>query len=441
MIRPELHTCGFPLYFIVRMLKNLLIKLLYSVSKKILRKYQPKIIGITGSVGKTSTKEAVAVALGAKFSLRQSLKSYNNEIGIPLTIIGAGETPGRSMVGWLVVFGRALGLLISTKVYPEVLVLEMGADKPGDIAYLTRLAPCDVGVLTSISHAHTQAFKTLQQIAREKKIIVTHLAGDAQAVLNFDDDLVVEVGTQSKAPRLTYGFKYGADFQASDAKLIYNPASGWPEGINFKVSSAGHIVPVFLPGVVAEHLIPAALAALAVANACGVNLVDAALALEDLLPCPGRMRLLPGVKHTLVIDDSYNANPSSTLSALHTLADLRIGETARRYAVLGDMLELGTETENAHRAVGFKVAELGVDYLITVGEAAKQLAHAAEEAGHDPDRIATFADATSAARFLQDKLDEGDVVLIKGSRGMHLELVVKEIMADPEQAADVLVQA
>ena len=125
------------------MLKSLLIKLLYFFSQKILAKYQPKIIGITGSVGKTSTKEAVAVALGGKFRLRQSPKSYNNEIGIPLTIIGAVRSPGRSLVGWAGVFVKVIGLLLRHQAYPEVLVLEMGADKPGDISYLTRLAPGD----------------------------------------------------------------------------------------------------------------------------------------------------------------------------------------------------------------------------------------------------------------------------------------------------------
>ena len=145
-----------------------MLNLLRILSKKIIRKYQPEVVGITGSIGKTSGKEAIAAVLGRRFVVRKNFKNYNNEIGLPLTIIGVDKTPGRSPLGWLKVFWQALKLLaVKDEKYPEILVLEMGADKPGDIKYLADIAPCKVGVLTFISHVHTEFFKTIQKIAQE----------------------------------------------------------------------------------------------------------------------------------------------------------------------------------------------------------------------------------------------------------------------------------
>ena len=147
------------------MIKTILNWKLKMVAKMILKKYRPEIVGITGSVGKTSAKEKTAAILKSRFNVRSSYKNYNNEIGLPLTIIGIEKTPGKSILGWFGVFFKATGLLLKKdKNYPEILVLEMGADKPGDINYLTKIAPCNVGVLTYISHAHTEFFKTIKKI-------------------------------------------------------------------------------------------------------------------------------------------------------------------------------------------------------------------------------------------------------------------------------------
>lgn len=423
------------------MLKNILHYILRVLSKKVLKKYRPDVIGITGSIGKTSTKEATAAILSCRFRVRKNSKNYNNEIGVPLTILGFEKTPGASIFGWLKVFGRGLKLLSRREEnYPEILVLEMGADKPGDIAYLTDMAPCKIGVLTFISHAHTEYFKTIKKIAQEKRIILSHLNSDGFAVINYDNQLVRECTTNTKAEVTTYGFNEGADLRATDINILTDEITGWPTGINFKINYKGNIVPAFLPGEVAEHLIPSALAGMAVGNILGINLVEAVEALKKLSPLPGHMSLIPGIKHTLIIDDTYNSSPEPTKSALKTLATINIKSDAERYAVLGDMLELGGETENAHREVGFKAAELGIDFLITVGEASKLTATAAREAGMDTNKIASFADSVSAGRFLQEKLEENDVVLVKGSQGVRMEKIVKEIMAEPLEASKLLVR-
>ena len=422
------------------MLRSILHWILRSLSKKILKKYRPDVIGITGSIGKTSAKEATTAVLKTKFRVRSNVKNYNNEVGLPLTIIGAEKTAGKSIFGWLAIFFQATKLIACReKNYPEMLVLEMGADKPGDIAYLTDIAPCKVGVLTFISHAHTEYFKTLKKIAQEKRVIVSHLNDDNFAVVNYDCVLVVE-NSKTRAELVTYGFKSGADFQASDVHVITDETTGWPSGLNFKVNHKGSFVPVYLPGAVAEHFIPAALAAMAVGHIFGVNLVDAAAALRALAPLAGHMRLIQGIKKTLLIDDSYNSSPEPTKSALKTLANIQIKESAERYAVLGDMLELGDETENAHREIGLRVAESGIQMLITVGEASKHTAAAAREAGMPEHCVISFADSASAGKFLQDTIKEGDAILIKGSQGIRTEKIVKELMDEPLRAKELLVR-
>lgn len=423
------------------MIKKIVQNSLKNLSKKIIQKYQPEIIGITGSIGKTSAKEAVATILATKFKIRSNYKNYNNEIGLPLTIIGIDKTPGKSILGWMTVFAKAFSLLISKDPnYPEKLVLEMGSDKPGDIAYLIDIAPCKVGVLTYISHAHTEFFKSLNKIALEKRVIISHLKKDGFAILNFDNSTVMEQLDKTKAQVLTYGFKEGADFRVTDVNVMIDLATEWPKGLNFKISHKGSIVPVYLPGQMAEHIIPSALAGIAVGYTFGINIVDSVNALRNLKPLAGHMRLISGVKNTLIIDDTYNSSPDPVKSALKTLANINIKQGAEKYVVLGDMLELGGETENLHREIGMRVAEHGIDFLITVGEASKHTASAALEAGLGEHQIASFDNSVTAGRFLQEKLDEGDVVLVKGSQGSRMEKIVKEVMAEPLEAEKLLVR-
>lgn len=423
------------------MLKSALMYCLRILSKKIIKKYKPDVVGITGSVGKTSAKEAITVVLRSKFKVRCSSKNYNNEIGLPLTIIGEEKTPGHSVWGWIKIFFRAIGLVFGRdKEYPEILVLEMGADKPGDIEYLTDIAPCKVGVLTFISHAHTEFFKTIKKIAQEKRMIISHLKQDGFAVLNADNEMVMQNTGATKAEIITYGFNNIADLRASDVNVITDDKTGWPAGLNFKVVYKGNSVPVFLPGAMARPVISAALAGLAAGIIFGVNLVEGAQALSKLQPLAGHMRIVPGIKNTLLVDDTYNSSPEAAKSALESLAQINVRPGAQRYAVLGDMLELGGETENAHREVGFRIAELGIDYLITVGEAAKYIAKAAVEAGLDDHRIALFASSLEAGKFLQEKIKEGDAALIKGSQGVRMEKAVKEVMAEPLDAPRILVR-
>lgn len=423
------------------LLKKILLKILKILAQAVLRKYRPDVIGITGSYGKTSTKEAVYRVLSAKYQVRENIKNYNNEIGLPLTIMGLGSG-GRSLLRWLGIFWQVGAMLvIRNSKYPKILVLEMAVDRPGDMEYLTCVTPCHVGVVTSVGAVHIEYFKTIEKIAKEKSVIVTHLAKNDWAILNADNQLVLDMKNNTSARILTYGFSTGADVRASEVNIIKNNNPGVGQGLfglNFKLTYNGSTVPVFMPSILGEHFVYAALAAAAVGITYAMNLVEIASGLQLFVAPKGRMNIISGIKNTFVLDDTYNAGPDSMTAAIKVLA--KVGVDNRKIAVLGDMLELGSYTEEAHLAIGCLLVESKIDLLITVGERAKIIAAGAEGAGMDKDKIFSFSSSDIAGRFVQDKMEEGDYVLVKGSQGMRMEKVVKEIMAEPLRAGELLVR-
>lgn len=416
-----------------RSMKHILVAALHFFAKRIVTKYRPRIIAITGSVGKTSAKEAIFAALASKFSVRASPKNYNNEFGVPLAIIGS-LAGGRSPLRWMAVFFRAARILAFSSAYPKILVLEMGADHPGDIQTLAALAQPSLAVITAVSSAHLEFFGSVKRVAEEKGKLAEALPKEGTAILNRDDDLVFAMRERAKARILTFGFRDGSDVRAIE---MAERVSG---GVAFKVRHAGAVVQVFLPGVAGRAHVYAALAAIAVGIAEGMNALEAAEALRNYRPPAGRMRLIGGIKGSLIIDDTYNASPRAVLEALDALERMTsMREGARGIAILGDMLELGAATEEAHREVGVRAAATA-QILIGVGEASRFLCEEAQKCGMPKDVVEHFHTAAEAGHWLQDALQSGDVALIKGSQGMRMELVVKEVMAEPLRARELLVR-
>lgn len=417
--------------------KKFIQKILRLLAKAILKKYRPDIIGVTGSIGKTSTKEAIFTVLAQKFNVRRNIKNYNNEIGLPLTIIGA-SSGGRSFWGWLGVLIKAVVLLIwKEKSYPKILVLEMAVDRLGDMKYLTDLAPCRVGVVTYVGSVHLEFFKNIEAIQKEKAVMVSHLVENGWAVLNADNQYTAAMVKLTKGKILTFGLQNEqADIRARE--IIFSQSDGRPAGLSFKLSYHGNIVPIFLPNILGEHLIYAALAAASLGIIYNINLVEISEALRLFVAPKGRMNLIDGIKDTHIIDDTYNASPDSTIAALNTLG--RVETTGKKFAVLGDILELGEYTAEAHRQVGEAVVKNKIDVLITVGERSRTIATEAERLGMDSDNVFTFSDVERAGRFLQDRINQGDFILVKGSQGMRMEKVVLEIMAEPLRAKELLVR-
>lgn len=424
-------------------MKKFVQNILAFLSKKVLNKYNPDIIGITGSTGKTSAKEAVFAVLSSKYRVRKNAKNYNNEIGMPLTILGC-ETGKRSIILWLLVFLKGLRLLaFKDKNYPDILILEMGADRPGDIKYLTSIAPCKIGILTNIGYSHIEFFGNIKKIIKEKELIATRLPKDGFAILNGDDENVKEIREKLKTESLTYGFKKDVDVRALELDVDKSIVSGKKtsiKGINFKVDYNGSIVPVFLPHVIGKQHIYAALAAIAVGVANNLNLVEIAENLQKYKGAPGRMNIVDGIKNTVIIDDSYNASPASCEAALEVAGNLKLADNKKKYACLGDMLELGNLSEEAHLELGRCAVKNGMDYLIVVGEKARDIARGAKKSGMNLDCIYNFTKTKQAGIFLQDRIFEGDLVLVKGSQDMRMEKIVKELMADPLRANELLVR-
>lgn len=415
--------------------KNLVTKILVWEAKIVLRKFSPKIIGITGSSGKSSTKEAVFAVLERKFRVRKSIKSYNSALGLALAVLGL-ESAWHSSLGWLknIVAG---GKTIFNKTFPEILVLEMGVDRPRDLDILLNIAKPEIGIVTAIGEVpvHVEFFFGPEEIAKEKSKLIEALPGVGHAILNFDDEAVRDMKEIAKAHTMGFGFGEGANVRASNYKLSED------SGISFKIDYEGSSVPVHLHDVFGKHYVYAALAATAVGVICNINLIEIAESLSVFKPLPGRLRLLKGIKNSSILDDSYNASPLATHAALDTLAELgaflTVEKKRKKIVVFGDMLELGKFTVLAHKSVGEKIADIA-DYFIAVGLRAKFAAEEALSKGMNAKKIKSFSTSSEAASFVKEIIAEDDLVLVKGSQSIRMEKVVEEIMAEPERAGELL---
>jgi UDP-N-acetylmuramoyl-tripeptide--D-alanyl-D-alanine ligase len=422
-------------------MKFLLEIVLHLFARAILKKYHPKVVAVTGSVGKTSAKEAIFAVLKNHFDVWRNPSNYNNELGVPLTIIGA-KTGGRSLFKWFCVFFKALYLLVLPCRYPKVLILEMGADHPGDIEKLVKFARPTISVVTAVCPVHLEFFGTLKRVAEEKGKIIECLPKEGVAILNYDDEMVFAMGEKTGAKIMTFGFKEGATVGAIEMSehlelgVIKDKALG---GVIFKIRYAGSVVPIFLSNVLGKQHVYAALSGAAVGLALDLNLVEISEGLKQYQAPRGRMQLVKGIKETMIIDDTYNSSPWAALEALEVLGRFGKKEETRRIAVLGDMLELGKYTEEGHRKVGRRCAQMA-ELVVAVGERAAFLADESLKAGIQKENVFHFHTAKEAGHFLQGMIKSGDILLVKGSQGMRMERVVRELMAEPLKAEELLVR-
>lgn len=421
--------------------KKIIIYILRIESRMILWKYHPKVVAITGSVGKTSTKDAVYAVIASSHYVRKSEKSYNSEIGLPLTILGC-PNGWNNPVTWLLNILKGLWLFIWPHKYPKWLVLEVGVGKPGDMRYTASWLKTNVVIITAIGEtpAHIEFFDSHKHLVEEKSGLIKTLRKDGLLILNNDDDVVSEMKSKTKSRVITYGFKEGADVRGSSDSILYTE-QGVPEGITFKIDEGGSSLPVFIKGVFGRNHIYASLAALTLSSGLKLNMLNAINALKNYSVPPGRMRLLNGINGSLIIDDTYNSSPQASESAIKTLAEIKTAN--RRIAVLGDMLELGHHTEEAHKNIGKVVRENlnnEGDVLVVVGPRAKKIKEAAEEAEMDDENIFEFLNSREAGEFLKTFVQKNDFVLIKGSQGMRMEHAVEAILEDKKNKSELLVR-
>lgn len=395
--------------------RNLVLKLLTRFAKRRLSP-RAKIIGITGSVGKTTAKEAVSKILASKFPVLASQKSFNSEFGVPLTLLG--EDSGYSNpLKWLGILIRA-ELKSFSKLKAEKIILELGVDRPGDMQRLLQIIQPQTGVFLNVQpvHLESEQFANVEEIALEKGRLITNLPEDAYAILNADDELVAK--TKVRARKITFGVNATADLRAIN---VSESIQGLGAELRFHETTTNLAVPIL-----GRQNIYALLAAIAVGISNGIALKNCIAALADYELPPSRLNLLNGVRGSKLIDGSYNANPASMEAALQTLQKLET--SGKKIALLGQMNELGPDSEKHHREIGSRAAEVA-DEVIGVYGKAKQFVEEARRYGK-PAQF--FETAVSAAIYLQKKLSINDFVLIKGSQNnVRLERAVARLLGSP----------
>ncbi len=403
-----------------------------------LRRHHPKIVAVTGSVGKTSTKDAIYAALASSFFVRKSQKSFNGDIGVPLTILGLQNAWSNPLL-WAENICKGLMAVFSSHPYPAWLILEIGADRPKDISLIMEWIKPDVGVVTRIGEVpvHVEFFKDRAELVFEKSQLpraVKAESGGGLLLLNLDDADVAGFRPLSKAKVMTVSQSGQADFRADASEVLYE--GGKPVGIRFAIHHHEKTYEVVRRGIAGSHHLYPALFAFAVAVTQDVSPEKALKGLSDEINTPGRMRILPAVKGATVIDDSYNASPVAMTEALNTLAGFA---APKKIVMLGDMMELGKLSAEAHHKAGM-LAGTVADVLVTVGVRARMMAEGALDAGMADAKIFQFDHAQEAGKFVEQMLGEGDIVLVKGSQSVRMERAVQEIMAEPERRAELLVR-
>lgn len=354
-----------------------------------------KVIGITGSVGKTTTKEVVAAVLSQRYATLKSEASFNNEIGMPLT-------------------------LLRLRAHHQRAVLEMGTYGPGEIRALCEVARPHIGVVTNVGPSHLERMGSLETIAQAKAELVESLPADGVAILNGDDLRVRAMRDKTQARVFLYGLTPDCDLWASDVD------SHGLEGIGFRVHYRQESLYLRVP-LLGRHSVHTSLRAIAVGLVDGLTWEEIIAGLQSM---PGQVRLVvvPGVNGATLLDDTYNASPDSSLAALNLLREM----PGRRIAVLGDMLELGGYETESHELVGCRAAEV-VQRLIAVGERARHIAEGARGCGMPADQIEWYATNDEAMAALRESLAAGDFVLIKGSRGVRMETIVAGLTAPRQE--------
>jgi UDP-N-acetylmuramoyl-tripeptide--D-alanyl-D-alanine ligase len=355
------------------------------------RKLDIRVVGITGSVGKSTTKELIAEVLSTRYRTLKSPGNLNNEIGLPLSVLKLSSSCERA-------------------------VLEMGFYVPGEIALLCDIAQPHIGVVTNIGTVHAERAGSQQVIAEGKSELVQALppSPEGVAILNYDDPFVRAMAQKTKARIFFYGLDPLADLWADEIESL------GLEGIQFQLHYRNEILHVKVP-LIGQHSVHTALRAAAVGLVEGLTWQEI---IEGLTSNRAQLRLVAvrSESGALILDDTYNASPESSLSALNLLVEL----DGRKLAVLGDMLELGQYEKQGHEMVGVRAAQVS-EFLITVGERSHISAEAARRAGMKTSHVYEFENPGEAAQFLKNFMTSKDIVLIKGSRGIHMDLIVSAL--------------
>lgn len=402
-------------------------------AKAVLMRHKPYIIGVTGNLGKTSTKDAIYAVLKDHVYVRRSEKSMNSEFGVPLTILGE-KSGWNNPFKWLIIIIRGFFVPFA-KEYPTHLVLEIGADRPGDIKSIGTWIKPDITIVTQFGQVpvHIEFFKDRDAVIEEKGYLVEALKDTGLFIYNKDCHDSLKLVSKTKAVTQSFGIHEVSDMYATRVSLYGDPLTGTEADV-YSGEEKAHLI---LPEVVGKSPVYCALPALLVAKHLGISLTDAAQALKDATKPKGRMRLLRGMNDTVIIDDSYNASPKAAEHGLKTLSE--IDTSGRKIAVLGDMMELGEHTHDEHYKLG-KIAAKSCHRLFAVGIRSRVTAEGALDEKMDDLSIMECDTSVDAGKELVKMLEPGDVVYVKGSQSMRMERAIEMILAKNHDPRSVLVR-
>ena len=401
----------------IRIARRLLTWVLGLLAEAVLRRYRPVVVAITGSSGKTTTKDLAAAVLASRFDIRATKGTANNEVGVPAVVLG--PRPGRSVWARLRVVFAGLSLLLRRSPYPEVLVIEMAAGRPGELQRLTRRIRPDVAVVTNVRTMHLEFYDDVTDIRCEKSWPVRRLRTSGTAVLNLDDASYSDLAALAPGRVISYGSSPEASVRLGDVELRDDGSTAV-----LHVEGAGEFA--LSSRLLGVHQLSGVLAAVGVGLALGIPPADAAAALSDFEPGPGRLRAHKSRNGLVVLDDTNNATPEAVVAGLAVLARL----PGPRTAVLGSLIFLGPELERGHRTVG-QAAAKSADFLVAVGEHADWIAEAAVAAGMATEDIVMAPNAEEAARIVADRVNSG-ATLVKGAGLLGLEAVVTALVPGAE---------
>jgi UDP-N-acetylmuramoyl-tripeptide--D-alanyl-D-alanine ligase len=417
-------------------IKKIIVKILTLEAKLVIKKYKPKIVAVTGSVGKTSTKDAIYTALQPFFHVRKSAKSFNSDIGIPLTILGLPNA-WTDMRKWFQNIVQGFLLVVSKKPYPEWLVLEIGADHPGEIEEVVSWIHPDISVITRIGDVpvHVEHYASVKDVIKEKSFLARGLKSDGTLIINADDEDVLGFKEYTTAKALTFSIKEKSDVRASFVQPLYVDEK--LSGVSFKIDLNGSSIPVTLSSVVGNQYVYPVLAAFSVVNSLGLSPIKALDAFAKYEYPRGRMNIISGINNSILIDDTYNASPVAMEEGFNTIKNIE--SKGRKVGIIGDMLELGRYSIFEHKRLG-EIAGGVFDVMALVGIRARDMKETAIEKGMKEENIFIFDTSVEAGEIMKEKIEDGDLIYIKGSQGIRMEKVVERLMNDQKQKEKLLVR-
>ncbi|PIT93404.1 MAG: hypothetical protein COU06_00325 [Candidatus Harrisonbacteria bacterium CG10_big_fil_rev_8_21_14_0_10_38_8] len=415
-------------------LKTTLIKILRILSRLTIKKFNPEIIGVTGTAGKTSAKEAIYSVLRSQWQVRATHDNYNNEIGLPLTILGNYKKTGGFSFWIPVIIICTLRLCIPRKLlsYPDILVLEYAADRPGDIKYLISIAKPHISIVTAIGEipVHVEFYEDIGSVIREKAKLIDCLNVGDLAILNMDDKKTFEMKDKTRAKIVTYGFNNKADIRLSnfETKTEKIGRANKPIGISFKLEYKESFIPIRVPGTIGKAQAYAIAAATAVGIHKNMHLIKISEALSYYQPIRRRTSIVYGYKNSVIIDDSYNSSPLALENAIEAVKEI---QGKRKIAILGDMRELGSYSNKAHKQAGRSTAKV-FSHLITIGTQAKIIADEAVRVGMNIKNVETYESVEELLPEIRKKIRSQDIVLAKGSLAIGIYKLVDELTRERE---------